>query len=277
MTSVTLCAIARDEGRYILEWLAWYKLLGFEHIVIYDNESQDESTSILPALHQAREIDHRPWASRHGEQPQLPAYRDGLARCSTEWIAFFDVDEFLVLHSAQYIADLLGRLPEDCSAIAFNQRFFGSSGRRDYDDRFVTERFTRTSRRDHFLNVWVKTIARRCRIKSINNPHGFELTSGYYVEPGGRLCILQNECRTREISLDVAQYNHYILKSKEEYSLKKARGRADVASDDPGRLDKYTDDFFVLHDVNVCEEDSASRWTWRLRIERDRLHRLCTT
>jgi hypothetical protein len=97
------------------------------------------------------------------------------------------------------------------------------------------------------------------------------------VEPGGRLCILENECRTREISLGVAQYNHYILKSREEYSRKKAKGRVDVAPDDPGRLDKYTDDFFVLHDVNLCEDDSASRWTGRLRIERDRLHRLCTT
>src|SRR5271166_1011445 len=176
---------------YLLEWLAWYKFLGFDRIVISDNASQDDSTAMLPALHRAGEINRCPWPDRQGEQPQMPAYRHAIAQCSTEWIAFLDVDEFLVLHDSPHIADFLGRLPEECSAVAFNQRFFGSSGLKTYDDRLVIERFTRTASPDHVLNVWIKTIARAHRIKAIDGPHSCELTSGYYAEPGGRPCALE--------------------------------------------------------------------------------------
>jgi hypothetical protein len=275
-STVTLCALVRDEGRYLLEWIAWYKLLGVDRIVIYDNDSQDEGALLLAALHRAGEIDHRPWPDRPDEQPQLPAYRDAILRCSTEWIAFLDVDEFLVLHHARRIADLLVALPDDCSAVAFNQRFFGSSGLLHYDDRLVIERFTRTSRPDHFLNVWVKSMARVDRIATIDSPHGVELNSGYYAEPGGDPCILKSYCQTHAISLSVAQYNHYILKSREEFLQKRSRGRADVPRAHPERFDKYTDAFFVLHDENVCEDDSAWRHADRVRAERNRLYRLCT-
>ncbi|HEY0183383.1 MAG TPA: glycosyltransferase family 2 protein [Rhodopila sp.] len=274
-TSVTLCAIVRDEGPYLLEWLAWYRLLGFDQIVIYDNGSADESAELLPALHRSGLIDHRPWPDRDGEQPQLPAYRHATAECVTEWIAFLDADEFLVLHDCRRITDLLQRLPEDCSAVAFNQRFFGSAGLSGYDDRLVIERFTRTSPPDHPLNVWIKTIARANRIKAISNPHSCELRSGYYVEPGGRACVLDGQSRTHHISLTHGQYNHYILKSREEYLKKKSKGRVSVAREDPERFVKYTDAFFALHDQNDCEDTSAARLAEAVRAERDRLIRIC--
>jgi hypothetical protein len=274
-TRATLCAIVRDEGPYLLEWIAWHKMLGFHAITIYDNESRDEGTSILPALHRAGEIELRLWPDNQTEQPQLPAYRDALSRCGTEWIAFLDVDEFLVLHASRNIADLLKRLPEACSAVAFNQRFFGSSNLRNYDNRLVIERFTHTARSDHPLNAWVKSMARSQRIKAISSPHACELTSGYYSDPDGQPCALEGYSRTQKISLTIGQYNHYILKSREEYLKKRARGRAAVARQHPGKFDKYTDEFFTLHDENVCQDHSASRWAGPVRAERDRLYQLC--
>jgi hypothetical protein len=272
---VRLCGIVRDEAPYLLEWLAWYKLLNVDQIVIYDNESQDESTSILPILHRAGEIIHRPWPNRVGEEPQLPAYRDAARQCSTEWIAYLDVDEFLVLHHDSSVVAFLGRIPENCSAIAFNQRFFGSSELVHYDDRLVIERFVRTAAPDHFLNVWIKTMARARKIGALNNPHGCQLTSGYYGDPAGLPCAVRNECQTERISLTVGQYNHYILKSREEYLQKRAKGRVDTPSDVPEKYGKYTDEFFALHDENCWEDLSAFRLVDRVRTERDRLHQLC--
>jgi hypothetical protein len=273
--SVTVCGIVRDEGPYLLEWIAWYKLLGCERVVIYDNDSQDDTNRLLPALHQAGEIVLRAWPNRAGQQPQLPAYRDAIARCSTEWIAFLDADEFLVAHSAPHLPDLLEPLPDDCSAIAFNQRFFGSSGQQHFDDRLVTERFVRSSAQDHPLNAWIKTVARTGRIRDIINPHSCELSSGYYAEPGGRRCVVQDQSFAPVISLNAGQYNHYILKSREEYLKKRARGRADTAADDPARLDKYTDEFFTLHDENGYEDGSAARKASLVRAERERLRNIC--
>jgi glycosyltransferase involved in cell wall biosynthesis len=273
--SVTLCGIVRDEGPYLLEWIAWYKFMGFDQIVIYDNASRDNSGAILAALHRAGEIRHRPWPDVPDQQPQLPAYRDAVARCSTEWIAFLDADEFLVLHASPHIAGFLERLPDECSAVAFNQRFFGSSSLQSYDDRLVIERFTLTARPDHDLNHWVKSISRAHRIASIDSPHSCELTSGYHADPGGSPCEVVGASRARAISFADGQYNHYILKSLEEYRRKRAKGRCDVAPGDSGRFDKYTDEFFSWHNENVVQDDSASRWAESVRAERDRLEHLC--
>ena len=36
---LTLCAIAKNEGRYLQEWIEYHKMLGVEKFFIYDNES----------------------------------------------------------------------------------------------------------------------------------------------------------------------------------------------------------------------------------------------
>jgi hypothetical protein len=263
---VTLCGIARDEGPFLLEWIAWYKLLGVDRIVIYDNESRDDSARFLPALHRAGEIERCPWPDRPGEGPQLRAYRDAVARCGTEWIAFLDVDEFLVLHAHQTLGELLATMQAACSAVAFNQRFYGSSGQLFPDDRLVIERFVRTAPADHPLNAWIKTVARTRRIADVVNPHGCTLSSGFYAEPGGQRCAIEEDSRTRTVSLGVGQYNHYILKSQAEYLRKRARGRCSVAADDPSKHAKYSVQFFAAHDQNQVVDDSAARQATLVRL-----------
>jgi hypothetical protein len=275
-TSVTLCGIVRNEGPYLLEWIAWYKLLGIHRIVIYDNDSRDASVGILKDLHQAGEILLYPWPDRPGEPPQIPAYRDAVARCSTEWVAFLDIDEFLVVHGHRHLTALLEAMPEECSAVAFNQRFFGSSGQLLQDDRLVIERFIRAPPPHHPMNAWVKTVARTRRIKEIVGPHACKLSSGYYAEPSGSPCIIEEYSRSRKISLGAGQYNHYILKSQAEYLQKRVRGRATVTAGDPSKHAKYSDQFFALHDQNQVIDDSAARKAELVHGECDRLRALCS-
>jgi hypothetical protein len=274
-SSVTLCGIVQNEAPYLLEWIAWYKLLGVPRIVIYDNESTDGSTAILSALHHAGEIVLRTWPNQPGQQPQIPAYCHAIEHCSTEWITFLDIDEFLILHHHAGLRDLLQSMPTECSAIAFNQRFFGSSGLRHEDDRLVIERFVRTSVPGHPLNRWIKSAVRVSRIKRVRNPHGCELSSGTYTDPSGRPCVVEEECRAAAIALGVAQYNHYILKSHEEFLRKRARGRGTVAAGDPLKSAKYSDAFFATHDQNQIVDDSAARKAAQVRQECDRLRALC--
>jgi len=42
---VTLVAICRNERRFLIEWVAYHRLIGFERIIIYDNETNDGSES----------------------------------------------------------------------------------------------------------------------------------------------------------------------------------------------------------------------------------------
>lgn len=276
-SGVTLATVIRDEGPYLLEWIAWNRLLGFCNIIIYDNGSVDVGSFLLPRLHQARAIIHRPWPDRPGEDRQMPAFRDAIATCDTEWIGFFDVDEFLVLHAASRVDAFLSAFPAACSAIAFNQRFFGSSGMQIYEDRPVIERFVATAQPDHPLGKWVKSIARVRRIESINNPHAFVLTEGYYADPSGSPCIIEGFSRSQRIAFDVAQYNHYILKSREEYEWKRRKGRVDVAADAADRFEKYSDVFFGIHDVNLQVDDCAARHAASIRMEIQRLQQICAS
>jgi hypothetical protein len=47
---LAMCAIAKNEGRYLQEWIEYHKLLGVEMFYIYDNESTDNTQSCIAAV-----------------------------------------------------------------------------------------------------------------------------------------------------------------------------------------------------------------------------------
>lgn len=49
-------AIFKNEYPYILEWIAWHKLCGFDKIIIADNDSDDGTRELLQALDDLGEI-----------------------------------------------------------------------------------------------------------------------------------------------------------------------------------------------------------------------------
>ena len=102
---IALCTIVRNEIRSLVEWLAHHKALGFTEVVIYDNDSTDGTTDVLRALDEAGELVHLPWPHSVGARPQRLAYEHARQHSDADWIAFFDADEFLVLHHDASIAD----------------------------------------------------------------------------------------------------------------------------------------------------------------------------
>jgi hypothetical protein len=92
-------ASMRDEGLWLLEWLAHYRLLGFDSIFIYTNDNRDGSERLLEALHDAGAITLIHNVVAPELSPQLKAYRHALWHlpdlAGHEWIAILDGDEFL--------------------------------------------------------------------------------------------------------------------------------------------------------------------------------------
>lgn len=93
-------ASAKDEGCYVLEWLAHARAVGFEHAFIYTNDNDDASVPLLETLHRAGQI-----TLIHNEvsattSPQVKAYEHSLHLLpelrAYEWAGYFDLDEFLV-------------------------------------------------------------------------------------------------------------------------------------------------------------------------------------
>ena len=156
--SATLCGIIKDEEPYILEWVAYHRLLGFRDIVIYDNTPAMVLT--IAALALLGLITHRSRGTTTSEAPQQAAYNDAIKTCTTEWVCFLDVDEFLVLKQDECLSEYLLRFDDSVSAIAINWRLFGSSGADTYRPGLVVERFARASRQDFHVNRHVKSIVR---------------------------------------------------------------------------------------------------------------------
>lgn len=232
-TNVT--AIAKNENRFIIEWLAHYLTLGFDTITVYDNESSDGMSKTLDKLSRAFPVKRIHWPHQPRQSPQITAYADSL-KSGNDWIAFFDLDEFLVFSDpSQSALSFLSRFGEDVSAIGVNWISFGSSGRVSKRYGLVRDAFKKGPPLDFHNNKHIKTIARPSRVKSMGI-HAAKLISGRYVAPSGcDLDMSEKEGISDIADHSVAVLNHYQIKSREDFEEKIARGRAGRRTEDAER------------------------------------------
>lgn len=254
---VTLCAIARNEGPYLIEWIAYHRLIGIDHIVLYSNDSDDGSDALLARLAALGLIDYRPWPGVEGRSSQLSAYQDAIVRCESRWIAFLDLDEFLNLKNDASIGEFLARFDGDVAAIALNWRLFGSSGRIEHEAGLVTERFTRASPPDHPFSRQTKTIAMASEIYKVA-AHRVRLMRGRYVDASG--AALDPGRGFAPVCHELVQVNHYVLKSRAEFEQKRRRGSGLRAVGDPMKFTHRDGSYFDDHDRNEVIDDSILRW-----------------
>jgi SAM-dependent methyltransferase len=83
-------AAARNEAPYLLEWIAHYRVLGFEQITIYDNQSNDASARILAPLARAGIINAMYWTDRAAKQRRAYSNAIRKLRPFVEWCLFAD-------------------------------------------------------------------------------------------------------------------------------------------------------------------------------------------
>lgn len=99
-TAVFACA--KLENNYIREWTEWYKNLGFTNVIIYDNNDVD-GERISDVINDYIEEGFAIVENFRGKYPgvaQAYAYQDAYDRYGNcfDWIAVFDIDEFLSLN-----------------------------------------------------------------------------------------------------------------------------------------------------------------------------------
>ena len=123
---VAVCAIFKDEAPYIKEWVEYYKLIGVEHIFMYNNFSSDGFLEVLTPYINDSFVTLIDWPV---EQGQKSAYIDCVKNFSDQcnWIAFFDLDEFFVSAQRKSVGEILASFEEYPSVVA-NWKTFGSSG-----------------------------------------------------------------------------------------------------------------------------------------------------
>jgi glycosyltransferase involved in cell wall biosynthesis len=220
-----ICAIAKNEGPYLNEWVAYHHIVGFDPILVYDHESTDDSAKVLARLAERGLAERIPWSAPPDKKPQWLAYEDGLRRLrgQADWVAFIDLDEFLVLPRHATVQDFLAEHGE-LEAIAVNWLMFGSAGHERHEPGLVIERFTRCAERKFSGNKSIKTLA---RVDAIVTPrvHTCEFREGVRYRTVAGEEIPPGEGRSRQVSHDVVRINHYFTRSREEWDRKVARGR----------------------------------------------------
>ena len=240
---VLLVATMRNEGPYILEWLAYHRAIGFGDLIVCTNDCVDESPALLDRLEHLGLLVHlRSTPASQGEA-QLAAYTLAASHPLTgaaDWAMVLDADEYLNVHvGLGRVGDLIDAVP-DATAICVNWRLFGSSGHRSWSPDLVTERFTRAAPLEHGVNWPYKTLFTRldaygCKLLSHQPryPHAHVIADLRYVDGAGRTlpswvfdesrdAFLQSEPGT--VSWRLAQVNHYNTRSRDDYFAKHRRG-----------------------------------------------------
>ncbi|WP_313382317.1 glycosyltransferase family 92 protein [Proteiniphilum saccharofermentans] len=197
-----------------------------EKFYIYDNESTDNTKEVLEPYIVSGLVEY---VFRKGVKQQLPVYDDCLEkhRLDARWIAFIDLDEFIVPMQDKTIPQFLCRF-EGASAVEVNWLVYGSGGARKKVAGGVMERFKRHSEPSHILNRNVKSIVNPRRVFSFIGCHEVARMSGKTVDSHGQ--SVRKNFRDRNPQHDVIRINHYAVKSYEEFLEKRARGRARALS-----------------------------------------------
>jgi Glycosyl transferase family 2 len=222
--STLICAIVKDELRYLDEWVDYHFAIGFSMIIFYDNS---DDTQQMRNWRKGR-LDRNKLAifDAIGEKQQMIAYKDCASKATSlnhSWILFADVDEFLVLKKHKSVDSFITEQGAS-GQIFIKWRIFGTSGHLRYTPDPVLYRFQCRVPDDHPQNVFTKSLIDLAELdlsQTFSNPHSF---------PMKRMRAMTRTLRRKAISslprcdTQIAVINHYYYRSHEEYIEKRKRG-----------------------------------------------------
>lgn len=300
---ITVVASMRNEGPFIVEWVTWYRMLGFTDVVVVTNNCTDRSPELLDALQAAGWLHHIRCDVPAGEritQRKLAAAAQHKSVRRADWLLVCDVDEFLVIHKGSgRIQELInmGREGNDFVAMALNWRVFGTNRVQQFADLPVHQQFGMALPLYRALSNQIKILHRQPRwFKSLgeHGPRGWDLAryGRSPDDPAMRLVNAKGETvpgwtpgspymrrvSQRYATHEVAQMNHYMLRSAESFSLKAGtlapvslnnrytetyRLRAEAVPEIDSSAFRYAEEFEALHAAAKTIHNVA------------RLHKLC--
>lgn len=288
MSKRLIITCMKNEGPFILEWVAHHHAIGFDHFLVFTNDCDDGTVELLDALADlglVTRLDNPYQQMGSGYNPQKGAlkYAEGLdlAR-NAEWIHIIDVDEFVNIHVGNgTLNDLFGAVP-DARMISMQWRLFGNSGRVAYEDCLLTEAHTSCAPKfcPSPIQAWgIKTLFRtdgpgvagafnkfgvhRPLKKQVDGPVSWVNGSGKpvpddYHNSGWRF-------GTRDYGYDLVTLNHYAVRSAQSFVVKRDRGRVNHVDRDQGLA------YWLRMNFNMEEDTSIHR---RLPDTRKALARL---
>ena len=226
---IAIVLICKDVEDYVDEWIKYYQLAGVRHFYIYDNGSSD-GTVAKAGSHRGNEISViiHPWvvdaaAGQCEISPQEMAYAHAVLcyRHKHRWMAFLDIDEFLVPRKHLTIMEGLEHLNE-FSNISLPWYQFGHCGHMSKPSEPCAFAYTRRHQTNRYHFDYFKCILDPCRIAMVSIHEFLTLDMGERTaNEKGQVELSRDKNRaTGFISNEYLQLNHYRTKSIEENNAK---------------------------------------------------------
>jgi hypothetical protein len=216
---LAIVAILRAEDPFLDEWLAYHRLLGADHFILYDDDPRQNLKSLL-RRHESY-IKIFDWADGYqlteGRNRQTRAYEHALRHTQCQWVAFIDADEFVVLRRHETLPDFLADF-RDANAVALTWHVFGHSGYFSNPKGLITECLTR---RQAPPGRMMKSIVKREFVIAVPNAHMCKMMNHGLVFDANHNHFTQDAYPGKT---DAAHINHYMCRSFENWMARVSRG-----------------------------------------------------
>ncbi len=237
---VTVVTTMKDEGAYILDWVAHYKALGATDIVVFTNDCSDQTDHILRNLNRLGVVQHRfnRVMKRGPHKSALMWAQHEPCVVDADYLMVVDVDEFLHISVGDGTLQALIDTYPDADAISLVWRVFGNGGIEQISDTPVPQQFLQAEtevalegqRPNRFFKTLYKNNEKFNRM-GVHRP---------FIEPGatGINWVTPDGTHLNEAQIggalhidtgfgyDVAQLNHHALHSLDSFLSQQRRGRA---------------------------------------------------
>jgi hypothetical protein len=246
---VVAVTCAKNEGPFILEWIAYHKLIGFTDVIVFTNECTDGTDDLLDRLDEMNVVQHMPNPRVINETLRFQAaalrYASEMRLVrQADWRLSFDSDEFVSIKPGEgHVSDLVAHSPK-AHLISICQLQFGCSHIDTFIPGLSTEQFTwhqshkakeGTSRRRD-LERGLKTFIRAdAPVVRWNNhfpdldPEKVDEALWVYGDNHKVPDAVYNG-KTKSLPAEncygLAQLNHYATRSRESFLVQSHRGNA---------------------------------------------------
>lgn len=280
---VLVTTSVRNEGPYLLEWIAWYRTLGVTDFLIYSNDCDDGTDKLLDLLARHDVIHHEVSEPPSERSIQWNAFRAAWRhdlRKVADWMLITDVDEFPVIHAGDgKLSDLIAGVPENADAITLPWRLFGSNGKIGISGKPVTAEFTRSAPEVLHHPISATFFKSMFRPKSfrgpgVHRPRHRKDSSPVWVDGSGVLLPQQLSQQDKALVLlgydrrKLVDLHHYSLRSAHAFLVKAERGL-------PNHMTKKIElGYWVERNFNTEENYAAQRYDMQFIQELEALKAL---
>ncbi|MEM7722937.1 MAG: glycosyltransferase family 2 protein [Pseudomonadota bacterium] len=255
----------KNEGPFLLEWVAYYLSIGFTGFAICTNNCDDGTDLMLDRLEELGFATHRPNRIRDGDNPQRKALnrlRVAPMVQDADWVFGIDVDEFLNVRVGDGTIDDFIDAIGDVDVVSIAWKLFGCGGIERFEDRPVTEQFFLSDDESKPLSgrsLGFKSFVRNNGTFLFYNPHrpkGLapekDEASVRWSDAGGHLRRIDKIGwrAWRGFSHDYARLHHYSVRSIENFLVKRDRGRVNHVNRD------QSEHYWADMNANVVEDRS---------------------